>query len=113
MKYPLSALRIFPHPSLPSWECGLKFFSSLVENYLEDVTPLVGVWIEIYGLWTMILCHTVTPLVGVWIEISKSSYSASFVIVTPLVGVWIEISSPLCSGLCVLVTPLVGVWIEI
>ena len=62
---------VIPAPSLPSWECGLKFFSSLVENYLEDVTPLVGVWIEIYGLWTMILCHTVTPLVGVGIEIGR------------------------------------------
>ena len=33
--------------SLPSWECGLKCFPSLVVSSLNTVTPFVGVWIEI------------------------------------------------------------------
>ena len=35
--------------------------------------------------------YTVTPLVGVWIEIFKELYKALQKCVTPLVGVWIEI----------------------
>ena len=35
------------NPSLPAWECGLKF--ALHSNYpmMSNVTPCVGVWIEI------------------------------------------------------------------
>ena len=33
----------------------------------------------------------VTPLVGVWIEIYLANYFKKCMIVTPLVGVWIEI----------------------
>ena len=33
--------------SLPAWECGLKFPSWLYSNCPDQVTPCVGVWIEI------------------------------------------------------------------
>ena len=57
--------------------------------------------------------NQVTPLVGVWIEISLSESVPGFVPVTPLVGVWIEIIYALSAVKSVIVTPLVGVWIEI
>ena len=34
------------------------------------VTPLVGVWIEIFDICLILSVFVVTPLVGVWIEIS-------------------------------------------
>ena len=36
------------------------------------VTPLAGVWIEIYNAFLSSLQVTVTPLAGVWIEIGVS-----------------------------------------
>ena len=36
--------------SLPLWECGLKYHLNSTEQQKEGVTPLVGVWIEIYWL---------------------------------------------------------------
>ena len=56
--------------SLPSWECGLKLTFGKIKEKVLDVTPFVGVWIEIvfnirYGSVVF-----VTPFVGVWIEIS-------------------------------------------
>ena len=33
--------------SLPSWECGLKFMDYQGDRHGRQVTPLVGVWIEI------------------------------------------------------------------
>ena len=56
-----------------------------------DVTPLVGVWIEINKTYSLIRKSTVTPLVGVWIEIHATCKDAQVKGVTPLVGVWIEI----------------------
>ncbi len=55
----------------------------------------------------------VTPYVGVWIEIVYGGCCGTLGDVTPYVGVWIEITLP---GLCTVsadVTPYVGVWIEI
>ena len=100
------------------------------------VTPLVGVWIEIYEPIVKFATELVTPLVGVWIEIYYRGAYGICCTVTPLVGVWIEIvSTPsliltasmslplwecgLKSGITGEnlgrnpVTPLVGVWIEI
>ena len=54
----------------------------------------------------------VTPLVGVWIEINYRKLSPYSCMVTPLVGVWIEIVLVVCGVLVSCVTPLVGVWIE-
>ena len=34
-------------PSLPLWECGLKFYVVDLDLHTVWVTPLVGVWIEI------------------------------------------------------------------
>ncbi len=54
--------------SLPVWECGLKWFYARYELVDDDVTPCVGVWIEI--VWTLghLPVQYVTPCVGVWIE---------------------------------------------
>ena len=41
-RIPVSGMR-----SLPLRECGLKWRDSGTENYLQNVTPLAGVWIEI------------------------------------------------------------------
>ena len=34
--------------SLPLWECGLKSSARHASSMCASVTPLVGVWIEIY-----------------------------------------------------------------
>ena len=58
-----------------------------------SVTPLAGVWIEIYHGWRQSLCSSVTPLAGVWIEILNDFYCVpGHVNVTPLAGVWIEMT---------------------
>ena len=103
-------------PSLPAWECGLKYCMNCGSDRLFKVTPCVGVWIEIFKdffcasspakslpawecglksdiLLTQYFAVPVTPCVGVWIEIySFESFNHIFN-VTPCVGVWIEISS--------------------
>ena len=35
--------------SLPLWECGLKLEITHYMLIMEEVTPLVGVWIEIFN----------------------------------------------------------------
>ena len=55
--------------SLPSRECGLKYSAVSESAVSESVTPLAGVWIEIYDLQTSRTKQSVTPLAGVWIEI--------------------------------------------
>ena len=102
---------------------------------LNEVTPFVGVWIEIM-MYTMYCAPfkslpswecglksplfllflyflLVTPFVGVWIEIHCLARSRSPPSVTPFVGVWIEISWICQERLGKRVTPFVGVWIEI
>ncbi len=100
------------------------------------VTPLAGVWIEMFTSltpaascsWSLPLrecglkfneeicpasAASVTPLAGVWIEIEAPGRSRKGKYVTPLAGVWIEMRR-CCSAIrrgCV--TPLAGVWIEI
>ena len=102
---------------------------------MREVTPFVGVWIEIFthflmssissslpswecGLKFMCLlwCDMlvlVTPFVGVWIEMTGCRPYGSLERVTPFVGVWIEICEPSHACELNLVTPFVGVWIEI
>ena len=55
--------------SLPSRECGLKLVPSVCSKCKGTVTPLAGVWIEIYNRYTPCYMCIVTPLAGVWIEI--------------------------------------------
>ncbi len=55
--------------SLPAWECGLKFDGFLGTVLPENVTPCVGVWIEIGTPEIPTVGNGVTPCVGVWIEI--------------------------------------------
>ena len=57
-----------------------------------DVTPCVGVWIEIHESLKGGRIEIVTPCVGVWIEILYSPCKLCYAPVTPCVGVWIEIS---------------------
>ena len=78
-------------PSLPSWECGLKYNSNKQRDRRSEVTPFVGVWIEILNWRNIQRCKLVTPFVGVWIEIEDTLQFSGLVIVTPFVGVWIEI----------------------
>ena len=87
--------------SLPSWECGLKWRVALHKTCKyshslrgsvdwnldmldiekeDEVTPFVGVWIEI----TVLLQRSspqsiVTPFVGVWIEISASRIKRTYI----------------------------------
>ena len=100
------------------------------------VTPLAGVWIEIfkvhrqkgrtarslplrecglkYACRAMIaLQKGVTPLAGVWIEIISAAVYIINLLVTPLAGVWIEIKFYRVDERGQAVTPLAGVWIEI
>ena len=60
--------------------------------FSASVTPLVGVWIEMYCAKIKTHKILVTPLVGVWIEIIIVVNMYKLAQVTPLVGVWIEIS---------------------
>ncbi len=88
----------------------MKYPQTAAARNTEQVTPYVGVWIEIE------LEHSkkeggfnVTPYVGVWIEIALACCAIFFASVTPYVGVWIEITNtailcfyirrhPLCGG---------------
>ena len=101
----------------------------------KEVAPLVGAWIEILTLFSVLKLIFVAPLVGAWIEIQIFFIIQPFISVAPLVGAWIEIarnwkehsqSWSLLSwerGLKSMlnlysvafndVAPLVGAWIEI
>ena len=54
--------------SHPAWVCGLKRFKYININYIQHVTPCVGVWIETSLLPMKAKIPFVTPCVGVWIE---------------------------------------------
>ena len=55
--------------SLPLWECGLKYNWVYHPEQGHEVTPFVGVWIEMNDPDSNGGGSTVTPFVGVWIEI--------------------------------------------
>ena len=99
-------------PSLPSWECGLKFWRSRYRKEVIRVAPFVGVWIEINagrsskrqqeslpswecGLKLIIwlsgkfrCCRSLRGSVD-WNHILQ--HIMMTIIVAPFVGVWIEI----------------------
>ncbi len=77
------------------------------------VTPLAGVWIEIWHHAPYPQRTRVTPLAGVWIEIILMIFIDTLLCVTPLAGVWIEITEYGGKMSADEVTPLAGVWIEI
>ena len=113
----LKLLRILgcsnPPVSLPSWECGLKFPLSLGAGNFENVTPLVGVWIEIVTLalnlnsfvslpsWEcglkltsqahILYAYTSLPSWECGLKYGELYHILNLGTVTPLVGVWIEI----------------------
>ena len=51
------------------------------------------------------LSRQVTPCVGVWIEIAEDTAIAIGLMVTPCVGVWIEILTVLVEVMCVMSLP--------
>ena len=55
--------------SLPTRECGLKYFRNNNIIKLIIVTPYAGVWIEIVRICIQSKAKKVTPYAGVWIEI--------------------------------------------
>ncbi len=69
----------------------MKFTAGEEVLLLADVTPCVGVWIEILTLFGNWRGWIVTPCVGVWIEIYAINLMVELCAVTPCVGVWIEI----------------------
>ena len=80
--------------SLPTRECGLKFFTS--KHFLQNlpVAPHAGVWIEIKSFRHKNRRKNVAPHAGVWIEISRFITSDNMSSVAPHAGVWIEIFFP-------------------
>ena len=112
MKYPGTWRDSVFFPSLPLWECGLKYFTSGLLELAKIVTPFMGVWIEITNIYTRVSVDDVTPFMGVWIEMMHKNRETSLGQVTPFMGVWIEISHFCLSGKGLLVTPFMGVWIE-
>ena len=77
--------------SLPLWERGLKWISSIPANSSSSVAPLVGAWIEICKPPPHSHTLCVAPLVGAWIEILLLPRPRYVIHVAPLVGAWIEI----------------------
>ena len=65
----------------------------LVNSFLSifDVTPFMGVWIEIGTHESLKISLAVTPFMGVWIEILLCIQLFAVEGVTPFMGVWIEI----------------------
>ena len=88
-------------PSLPVWECGLKYQRHLRPAVRFLVTPCVGVWIEMIDTIEIVCRVCVTPCVGVWIEIAICIVGCNTIIVTPCVGVWIEINPACANAPCV------------
>ena len=63
-------------------------------SFFEDnVTPFMGVWIEIQLNCDFSATAIVTPFMGVWIEIIFGSLAQLVRAVTPFMGVWIEIKT--------------------
>ena len=69
----------------------MKYFTGNKGDTALNVTPFVGVWIEIHIQQINSVGICVTLFVGVWIEILGGSHNLLPTIVTPFVGVWIEI----------------------
>ena len=77
--------------SLPLRECGLKYTEECRKVYNIIVTPLAGVWIEIFTGAVTATSLTSLPLreCGLKFSVYRQKYSCQ--LVTPLAGVWIEI----------------------
>ena len=99
--------------SLPSWECGLKSYSTSTIGQSGCVAPFVGVWIEMIVQTPAASCLPSLPSweCGLKYQTGNRRYFDS--IVAPFVGVWIEIVWNHCSPHKLSVAPFVGVWIEI
>ena len=80
--------------SLPLRECGLKSIHFLSSLCFTCHSPCGSVdWNKKYS-GISALEGNVTPLAGVWIEMWPFSRNALHTLVTPLAGVWIEIKLP-------------------
>ncbi len=73
----------------------MKYIPGMDMDNAGNVTPLAGVWIEIYVEEADGQYGIVTPLAGVWIEMEDGAFRAPEYTVTPLAGVWIEIENNL------------------
>ena len=63
------------------------FWTKLQKNL--QVTPFMGVWIEIVIGVIKLVGSAVTPFMGVWIEIFLRNDNVEYNPVTPFMGVWI------------------------
>ena len=63
LKYCKEGADVSSLESLPLWECGLKLTSTWLVLYWINVTPLVGVWIEIVNIASCFFC---TPSLPLW-----------------------------------------------
>ena len=77
--------------SLPSWECGLKWYLTEIYHWCYRHSLRGSVDWNSSDTITAEACN-VTPFVGVWIEISLTNVGTFSITVTPFVGVWIEIN---------------------
>ena len=80
------------HPSLPSWERGLKF--SMAYTTALRVRSSLPSWergLKEKEQAECLSAQEVAPLVGAWIEISVATIPDKLISVAPLVGAWIEI----------------------
>ena len=76
--------------SLPSWECGLKLVLNVIYMKSCDVAPFVGVWIEIYNNSYKRNNESSRSLRGS-VDWNFHNYTTTTTnIVAPFVGVWIE-----------------------
>ena len=73
------------------WGCGLKYRGTEPLLLFGEVTPYVGVWIEI-AIGHIAAAHTSSPpMWGCGLKYDSTSICLVVLTVTPYVGVWIEI----------------------
>ncbi len=114
MKSPDCLYRTLFASSLPSRECGLKYYVTSAFIINHPVTPFAGVWIEILPVRFLYSGYFVTPFAGVWIEIGfKYKNKTITVLSLPSRECGLKSRKEDESDQDVSVTPFAGVWIEI
>ena len=79
--------------SLPSRECGLKLFGSLLRTDSITVTPFAGVWIEMISKTASEIWESMSlPSRECGLKSHGSAERKENRKVTPFAGVWIEIA---------------------
>ena len=100
--------------SLPSWECGLKYFLLGRDSSQKRSLPSWECGLKLVLNVIYMKSCDVAPFVGVWIEIYNNSYKRNNESSRSLRGSvdW-NIISLICIWYISTVAPFVGVWIEI